>query len=260
MTAASIHPSALVGSRVVLGEEVVVGPYCILANDIEIGAGTVLDAHVVVGEFTRMGRNNRVFPFTTLGLIPQDLKFHGEVTRLEIGDENVIREHCSLHRGTENGGGLTAIGHRNLIMGHSHIAHDCLIGDDNIFSQGATLAGHVLVGRHVIIGGYSGIHQFCRLGDYAFIGGYSVVTQDALPYVKAVGNRARNYGINTMGLLRQGFTEAQVRDLRQAYQALFHGDRPLSEVLNVMHSDAQTPEIVQPLLQFMKEAKRGFIH
>lgn len=256
----NIHSTAIIGKNVDMGEGVEIGPYCIIEDDVTIGEGTRLMAHDYIGCYTIIGRNNIIFPFATLGVIPQDLKFSGGITRLKIGDDNTIRENCAFHRGTEGGGGVTRIGNRNYFMGTSHIAHDCQVGDENIFSQAATLAGHVEVGNKVILGGYSGVHQFCRLGNYAFIGGYSVITQDALPFVKAVGNRAKNYGINTIGLERQGFTKQEVTDLQKAYRILFHKKISLHEALGVLKETYAESTKVTELVAFIESSVRGFIH
>ncbi|PIE91512.1 MAG: acyl-[acyl-carrier-protein]--UDP-N-acetylglucosamine O-acyltransferase [Acidobacteria bacterium] len=256
----TIHPTAIIHERVQIADQVEIGPYCIIEPDVKIDSGTKLMAHVYVGRYTKIGRNNTLFPFSVVGVIPQDLKFAGGETHLVIGDHNMIREHCSIHRGTENAGGITKIGNRNLIMGHAHIAHDCLIGDDNIFSQGATLAGHVEVMNRVILGGYSGVHQFCRLGNYAFVGGYSVVTQDALPFIKAVGNRAKNYGVNNIGLERQGFSKEDIRNIQKAYRILFKKKLRLSEALQQLKEQYSHSERVLELVAFIESSERGFLH
>jgi len=255
-----IHPTAVIGDRVEIADNVEIGPYCILESDVTISEGTRLMAHVYVGCYTEIGKNNQVFPFTTLGVIPQDLKFTGGRTNLVIGNDNVIREHCSFHRGTEKGGGITKLGSRNLFMGSTHIAHDCQIGDDNIFSQAATLAGHVLIMNKTILGGYSGVHQFCRLGNYAFVGGYSVITQDALPFVKAVGNRAKNYGINSIGLERQGFAKEDIRDLQKAYRILFQKKLRMQEALQQLKENYADSAKVMELVDFIESSERGIIH
>jgi len=255
-----IHPSAVLGERVELGSDVEIGPYCIIEDDVKIGDGTRLMAHDYIGSYTQIGKNNTIFPFATLGVVPQDLKFTGGQTKLQIGDENVIREYCSFHRGTEKGGGITRIDDRNLFMGTTHIAHDCLVGSDNIFSQAATLAGHVEIGNRVTLGGYSGVHQFCRLGNYAFIGGYSVIVQDALPFVKAVGNRAKNYGINSIGLERQGFSKEEVRALQASYKILFHKKLRLSEALERLKAEYSEVARVMELVQFIESSERGITH
>jgi UDP-N-acetylglucosamine acyltransferase len=192
----------------------------------------------------------------SIGLVPQDLKFGGEPTRVVIGDRNVIREFVTIHRGTAGGGGLTSIGSHNLLMAYTHIAHDCHIGNDTIFGNAATLAGHVLVEDFANVGAFSGVHQFCRVGKYAFIGGYSVVTKDALPFAKTVGNRARIYGINTIGLIRRGFSQDVIAQLRRAYRHLLHSNT--SRALAQIEQDPtlKSPE-VRYVVEFIRTSKRG---
>jgi UDP-N-acetylglucosamine acyltransferase len=257
---AQVHATAIIGERVELADQVDIGPYCVVEDDVIIGKGTRLMAHDYIGRYTEIGENNTIFPFATLGVVPQDLKFTGGLTRLVIGNDNIIRENCSFHRGTEKGGGITKLGDRNLFMGTTHIAHDCQVGSDCIFSQAATLAGHVEVGHKVILGGYSGVHQFCRLGNHAFIGGYSVITQDALPFVKAVGNRAKNYGINTIGLEREGFEKEELRALQKAYRILFHKKMRLVEAIELLKTEYASFERVMELVSFIESSVRGVIH
>src|SRR5439155_25629119 len=177
------------------------------------GATRSVGASAVVVCYTDIGDGTEIYPFASIGLIPQDLKFRGEETRLVIGARNIFREFVTIHRGTHGGGGITRIGDRNLYMAYAHVAHDCQVGTGTIFANGATLAGHVLVEDHATIGAFSGVHQYCRVGRHAFIGGYSVVTKDALPFAKTVGNRARIYGLNTIGLMRRGFTADVINKL-----------------------------------------------
>lgn len=257
MPSTHVHPTAIIGNHVTLGEGVEVGPYCTIEDDVVIGDRTVLMSHVVIGRYTQLGSDNRVYPFTTLGLPPQDLKFSGEKTVLEIGNNNQIREHVTIHRGTGHGGGLTKIGNHGLVMVGSHVGHDCFIGDHVIMSHGATLAGHVIVGDHANVGAYSGVHQFCKVGDYAFIGGFSVVTQDALPYVKTVGNRAKIYGINKIGLERKGFTKEEVENLHKAYRILFHKKLRLAEAIEQLEAEyAECPRVTY-MVNFIKASERG---
>lgn len=254
----SVHPSAIIGENVEIGEGTTIGPFCILEDNVTIGPNNHLMANVYVGKYTKIGRGNTIFPYTTVGLVPQDLKFKpDEVTSLEIGDENMIREHVTLHRGTEHGGGLTKIGSRNLIMVGGHVAHDCMVGNDSIISHGAALAGHVTVGDCAVVGAASSVHQFCRVGDYAFIGGHSVVVQDALPYIKSVGNRAKIYGINKIGLERKGFTEEEVKDLRDAYRTLFQRKLQLKEALEKLKEEYAGKARVQYLIDFIESSERG---
>ena len=200
-----IDPTAVVHPAARIGAGTKVEPHAVIGEHVKIGRNCRIGASAVIGGFTEIGDENEIFPMASIGLIPQDLKFGGEQTRVVIGHRNVIREFVTIHRGTAGGGGVTSIGDHNLFMAYTHIAHDCHVGDYTIFANAATLAGHVKVEDHATVGAFSGVHQFCRVGQYAFIGGYSVVTKDALPYAKTVGNRARIYGLNTIGLVRRKF-------------------------------------------------------
>jgi UDP-N-acetylglucosamine acyltransferase len=216
----------------------------------------VFDA-VVEGD-TTVGDGTQIFPFGSIGLAPQDLKYRGERTRLVIGRGNIFRESVTIHRGTVGGGSETRIGDRNLFMAYAHVAHDCRVGSDTIFGPGATLGGHVEVGDFAQISAYSGVHQFCRVGRYAFIGGYSVVTKDALPYAKTVGNRARVYGLNTIGLVRKGFSTDVVRQLRQAYRFLLTSRLTPSKALAAIEGDPRlSSSEVAALVAFIRSSTRG---
>jgi UDP-N-acetylglucosamine acyltransferase len=205
---------------------------------------------------TWVGEDNTFFPYSTAGVASQDLKYKGERAETRIGHRNRIREFVTIHRGTAGGGGVTSIGSHNLLMAYTHIAHDCHVGSETIFGNAATLAGHVLVEDYANVGAFSGVHQFCRVGTYAFIGGYSVVTKDALPFAKTVGNRARIYGINTIGLIRRGFTQESITKLRRAYRYLLHSNT--SRALSQIERDAglQSPE-VRYVVEFIRSSKRG---
>lgn len=254
-----VHPSAIIGNNVTIGEGSEIGPYCVIEDDVTIGRNNKLASHLVVGRYTSIGNDNIFYPFSTIGLNPQDLKFGTEKTVLEIGDNNTFREHVTLHRGTGHGGGVTRIGSHNLVMVSAHVAHDCQVGSHVILSHAATLAGHVLVGDHATVGAYSGVHQFCRVGDYAFIGGYSVITQDALPYIKSVGNRAKAYGINTIGLERKGFSKDEVTRLKDAYRTLFQRKLRLVEAQEQVAEKYGDCARVTYLLDFIAASERGII-
>jgi UDP-N-acetylglucosamine acyltransferase len=198
-----IHPTAIVHPSARVGQGTEIGPYVTIGAQVQIGRNCRIGASAVIDGPTEIGDGNEIFPMASVGLIPQDLKFGGESTRLVIGHRNVIREFVTIHRGTAGGGGVTRIGDRNLFMAYAHVAHDCQVGNETIFANGATLAGHVLVEDYATVGAFSGVHQYCRVGRHAFIGGYSVVTKDALPFAKTVGNRARIYGVNTIGRWRK---------------------------------------------------------
>jgi UDP-N-acetylglucosamine acyltransferase len=253
---AEIHPTAIVHAGARIGAGTVVGPYVTIGEHVTIGRDCRIGASCVVDGITAIGDGNQIFPMASIGLVPQDLKFSGESTRVTIGDRNVIREFVTIHRGTAGGGGVTSIGSRNLLMAYTHIAHDCHVGNDTIFGNAATLAGHVIVDDFANVGAFSGVHQFCRVGKYAFIGGYSVVTKDALPFAKTVGNRARIYGINTIGLIRRGFSQEAITKLRRAYRYLLHSNT--SRALLQIERDAtlQSPE-VGFVVDFIRSSKRG---
>jgi UDP-N-acetylglucosamine acyltransferase len=225
---------------------------------VRLGPRCRIGASAVVDGFTEIGAETEIFPFASIGLIPQDLKFKGEQTYLRIGRRNIFREFVTIHRGTKGGGGQTTIGDRNVFMAYAHIAHDCHIGDDTIFGNNATLGGHVFVDDFATISAGSGVHQFCRIGRHAFIGGYSVVTRDALPYAKTVGNRAHIYGLNTIGLMRRGFTPEVVSKLKRAYRYLLTSRLNTTRALNKIEQDASLacPE-VQYLVDFIRSSERG---
>ena len=253
---ADVHPTAIVHPAAQIGPGTVIGPHVTIGERVRIGRDCRIGASCVIDGVTEIGDGNEIFPMASIGLVPQDLKFGGEPTRVVIGDRNVIREFVTIHRGTAGGGGVTTIGSRNLLMAYTHIAHDCHVGNDTIFGNAATLAGHVLVDDFANVGAFSGVHQFCRVGKYAFIGGYSVVTKDALPFAKTVGNRARIYGINTIGLIRRGFTQESITKLRRAYRYLLHSNT--SRALSQIERDAglQSPE-VRFVVEFIRSSKRG---
>jgi UDP-N-acetylglucosamine acyltransferase len=258
LPASIIDPSARVDPQAQLGAGVKVGAYAVIGPQVKIGAGTIVEAHAVVDGDTTIGRLNHLYPFCSVGLAPQDLKYHGEATRLEIGDRNVIREFVTLNRGTGGGGGLTSIGSDNLFMAYAHVAHDCRVGSHTIFANGATLAGHVDVADHATIGAFSAVHQFCRVGIYGFLGGYTVATKDVLPYSKTVGNRARMYGVNTLGLQRRGFKPEVISAIRHAYRVLLQSRLNTSEAVARLEAEPMIPE-VQLLVDFIRSAKRGVV-
>jgi UDP-N-acetylglucosamine acyltransferase len=258
LPAPEVDPLARVASSAVLGPGVRVGPYCVVGPRVSIGARSILESHVVVDGDTTIGQGNHFFPFCSIGLAPQDLKYRGEDTRVMIGDRNVLREGVTVHKGTTGGGRLTRIGSDNLLMAYAHVAHDCLVGDHTILANGATLAGHVEVADGATIGAYSGVHQFCRVGLHAFMGGYTVATKDVLPYSKTVGNRACIFGLNSVGLTRKGFAAETVAALRHAYRILLQSRLNTSEALARLEAEAQTDE-VKGIVAFIKASKRGVI-
>jgi UDP-N-acetylglucosamine acyltransferase len=255
-----IDPRAIVRPGAEVGEGTTVGPFALVGPDVRIGRNCRIGASAVVDGCTEIGDDTQIFPFASIGLMPQDLKYRGEPTRLVIGRRNVFREFVTIHRGTEMGGGLTSIGDRNLFMAYAHVAHDCRIGNDTIFGNAATLGGHVWVEDFATISAFSGVHQFCRVGEHAFIGGYSVVTKDALPYAKTVGNRARIYGLNTIGLIRRGFSEETLSKLKRAYRYLLVSRLNTSRALREIEQDVTlaSPEVAY-LVDFIRSSQRGVI-
>lgn len=258
--AASIHPTALVHPAAVIGPGTVVGPNASIGPHVRMGRNNRVGASCVIDGRTEFGDDNVLYPFGSFGMAPQDMKYRGEPTRLAVGHANVFREFVTIHRGTVGGRGVTTIGHRNFVMAYSHVAHDCLVGNDTILSHGTTLGGHVDVDDFATLGGYVGVHQFCRVGKYAFIGGFSACTMDVLPYSKTVGNRALIYGLNSIGLVRRGFQPDTVRKLKSAYRYLLVSKLNTSQALDRIAQDASIdcPE-VRYLVSFIRGAKRGVV-
>jgi UDP-N-acetylglucosamine acyltransferase len=255
---AQIHPSSVVSPEAILGEGVVIGPFCVVEGNARIGARTVLRSHAVVGPHTELGEDCVLFPHATVGMEPQDLKFKGDVTTLVIGNRNQFREGTTIHRGTVGGGGITSIGDDNFFMAQAHVAHDCHVGNKNIFANAATLAGHVDVGDGCNIGAFSAVHQFCRVGDHAFMGGFTVATLDVLPFMKTVGAReTKSYGVNTIGLQRKGFSTDAVEGLKRAHRILFTGSLQRDEALAKAEAEVGHIAEVAYLLRFIRESKRG---
>lgn len=256
----SRHPTAIIHPEARLAPDVSVGPYAVIGPEVEIGPGCTIGVHAVVEGPLRMGARNRVFPHAALGLIPQDLKFHGERSEIIIGEENSFREFSTVHRGTAGGGGVTRIGSRNLVMAYAHIAHDCILGDAIILGNGATLAGHVVIEDHAIVGAFCGIHQFCRIGRHSFIGGYTVVTQDVLPFSRTVWEReAKVYGVNTVGLERRGFARERVERLQSAFRLLTQAKLNTSQALEQIRQTLDQNEDIEALVRFIETSERGVI-
>ncbi|MEP6593519.1 MAG: acyl-ACP--UDP-N-acetylglucosamine O-acyltransferase [Acidobacteriota bacterium] len=252
----TMHPSAIVHENAVIGAGTVIGPHAVVGDHVRMGRDCRIGASSVVEGPTEMGDGNEIFPFASIGLIPQDLKYHGEPTRLVVGDRNVFREFVTIHRGTAGGGGVTRIGDHNVFMAYAHIAHDCHVGHHTIFGNAATLGGHVTVEDYATISAFSGVHQFCRVGKYAFIGGFSVITKDALPFAKTVGNRARIYGLNTIGLVRRKFSSDSITKLRRAYRHLLHSNT--SRALAQIERDPSLKcDEVQYVVDFIRSSSRG---
>jgi UDP-N-acetylglucosamine acyltransferase len=239
-----IHATAIVDPGAELGPDVQVGPYAIIGPDVVIGEGTSVGPHAVIRGATTIGADNRIFQFASIGDEPQDKKYAGEPTRLEIGDRNTIRECCTINRGTAQDAGVTRIGNDNWIMAYVHVAHDCQVGNEVVLANNSTLAGHVKVGDFVIMGGFSGAHQFCQIGAYAFLGMYSGVTRDVPAYCMVAGRPAVPKGVNTEGLKRRGFSSEQVRNIRRAYRLLYRSGMKLEEALASIEADmAEQPEL-----------------
>lgn len=253
----NIHPTAIIAPDVQLGTGVQIGPYAILEDHVFIGDNTQIEAHAVIKRYTRIGMANHIHSHALVGGEPQDLKFQGEVTWLEIGSCNRIREFTTLHRGTEGGGGLTKVGDRNLFMAYSHIAHDCRLGSDIVMSNAATLGGHVQVDDFAIIGGLSAVHQFCHIGTHAFIGGMTGVPQDLPPWMLVAGSRALVHGPNMVGLRRAGASKEMVQAFKQAFRLIWRSEMPRSEALEDLTRDyAHIPELLS-FIEFVRSSERG---
>ncbi|MDD2740763.1 MAG: acyl-ACP--UDP-N-acetylglucosamine O-acyltransferase [Rhodocyclaceae bacterium] len=254
-----IHPTAIVDPAAKIGAHVKIGPYSIIGPHVEIGEHTTIGPHVVIKGHTRIGRENQIFQFSSLGEVPQDKKYAGEPTRLEIGDRNTIREFCTLNLGTAQDAGVTRIGDDNWIMAYVHIAHDCQVGNKTTFANNAQLAGHVVVEDWAILGGYTGVHQFCRVGAHVMTAVGTVVLQDVPPYLMAAGNTAQPYGINVEGLKRRGFTADSLTALKRAYRTLYKSGLLLEEAKLKLAEEAKTQPDVQRFVDFLAVSKRGII-
>lgn len=255
----SIHPTAIVHAGARLGAGVEVGPYSVIGEHVEVGENTWIGPHVVIGGHTRIGRDNRIFQFCSVGEMPQDKKYAGEPTRLEIGDRNTIREFCTLNCGTAQDAGVTRLGNDNWIMAYVHLAHDCQVGNHTIFANNAQLAGHVHIGDWVILGGFTGVHQFVRVGAHSMTAVGTVLLQDLPPYVMAAGNAAEPHGINSEGLKRRGFSPESVMTIRRAYKTLYKSGLKLEEARAAIAAGAVTVAELMPLVDFLARPGRGII-
>lgn len=256
----TIHPTALVDSSATIHPSAQIGAYCVIGEQVTIGAETVLHSHVVVKKYTRIGARNEIFQFASIGEDCQDLKYRGEVTWLEIGDDNRIREACSLHRGTAQDNGITRIGNRNLLMVNTHIAHDCVVGDDNVIANNVGIAGHVHIGNHIIIGGNSGIHQFCRVDDYSLIGGASLILKDVAAFNMVSGNPAKSHGLNIEGMRRKGWSKDTINALRQAYRLIFRAGLTKDEAITAVREQVLPHEPrAQLLIDSLNNSQRGVV-
>ncbi|CAI1709435.1 Acyl-[acyl-carrier-protein]--UDP-N-acetylglucosamine O-acyltransferase [Serratia grimesii] len=256
---AFIHPSAIVEEGAIIGAGAHIGPFCYVGSQVEIGAGTVLKSHVVVNGITKIGRDNQIYQFASIGEVNQDLKYAGEPTRVEVGDRNRIRESVTIHRGTAQGSGLTKVGSDNLLMVNVHVAHDCVVGNSCVLANNATLAGHVEVDDHAIIGGMTAIHQFCIIGAHVMVGGCSGVAQDVPPFVIAQGNHATPFGVNAVGLKRRGFDKDEMQAIRNAYKILYRSEKTLDEAKAEIEALAKEQPVVQQYLDFFTRSTRGII-
>jgi UDP-N-acetylglucosamine acyltransferase len=254
------HPTAIVHPQAQVACSVRIGPYSIVGEHVEIGDDTEIMSHVVIEGPTRIGKRNRIFPFAAVGFACQDLKYQGEATWLEIGDDNIIREYVTLHRGTVEGGGVTKIGNHNFLMGYVHIAHDCKLGNHIIMANGASLAGHVEIGDHATVGAFCGLHQFCRIGAYSFLGSYSVVNKDILPYSKTSADRPLGvYGANRLGLERRGLSPEDIRELDVAFRLLTRSKLNTTQALEAIEAKGLKSEHVRALVEFIKTSQRGVV-
>ena len=254
-----IHQTAIVSKKAEIGADCYIGAFCIVADEVKLGDRVRLDSHVVVEGKTSIGDETHIFPFVSIGLAPQDLKYSGEPTAVKIGKRNHIREFVTIHRGTEGGGGLTRIGDDNLLMAQAHVAHDCQLGNEIIMANAATLAGHVEIANRANIGAYSGVHQFCRIGREAFIGGYSVIVKDALPFAVSQGNHAKCYGLNRVGMRRRGYDKETMEKLHHAYHLLLNAKLNTTQAVERIKSEIGDCEEVRYLLDFIENSKRGVV-
>ena len=254
-----VHSSAIVADGAHVGDGCTIGPFCTVGKDVRLGNNVRLDSHVVVDGHTTIGDNTHVFPFVSIGLGPQDLKYAGEPTRCEIGARNHIREFVTIHRGTAGGGGITSIGDDNLLMAQAHVAHDCHLGSGIIMANAATLAGHVEIADRASVGAYSGVHQFCRVGVEAFVGGYSVVVKDAMPFAIIQGNHAKCYGPNRVGLKRKGYSRETIDKLNHAFHLLLSSKLNTSQAVEQIRADISACPEVDMLVEFIEGSKRGVV-
>lgn len=252
-----IHETAIIHPSAKIADNVHIGPYSIIEADVEIGAGTWIGPHVVIKGPTRIGCENKIFQFSSIGEITQDLKYKGEKTYLEIGDRNIIREFCTINRGSVQGKSITKIGNHNLFMAYVHIAHDCEVGNHTVFSNNASLAGHVTVEDYAILSGFSGVYQFCRIGAHSFAATNSVIIKDVPPFVKVSGYYAKPFGLNTVGLQRRGFTANTITELRRAYKVIYRNSLTLAKAIEELQKMV-CPEVKQ-MMHFIQVSEAGIV-
>lgn len=253
----SIHPNAIVSKKAKLGKDVVIGPHAVIGDNVTIADGTSIGAFCVIDGYTTIGKNCKIFTGAVVGSIPQDLKYKGQKTFLEIGDNNIIREYATLNTGTEEGGGKTSVGNNNLLMAYSHVAHDCSVGNECIIANNGTLAGHVTIEDKAVVGGLVAIHQFCRVGKLSIIGGCSKVVQDIPPFSTCDGHPARTYGLNIIGLRRTEISTNAMASLRQAFKIVFNSGLSTSHALEKIAAELTATPEVEYLVNFIKNSKRG---
>lgn len=254
-----VHKTAIVDKDSEIGENCHVGPFSTIGPGVRLGKNVRIESHGVIGGNTTIGDDNVIFPFVSIGLAPQDLKYAGEETATEIGSRNKIREFVTIHKGTSGGGGVTRIGDDNLFMAQAHVAHDCQISNEVIMANAATLAGHVEIGNLANIGAYSGVHQFCRIGREAFVGGYSVVVKDAMPFATIQGNHAKCYGLNRIGMKRRGYSRAVIRQLNHAFHLLLTSKLNTTQAVERIESEITGCAEVDLLVDFIKNSERGVV-
>ena len=257
--AREIHSTAIVSPRAQIGIDCYIGPYSIIGDEVSLGDRVRIDSHCVIDGLTRIGDETHIYPFVSIGLPPQDLKFAGEATETQIGRRNRIREFVTIHRGTAGGGGLTGTGDDCFMMAQVHIAHDCVLGNNVIMANAATLAGHVIVEDGANIGAYSGVHQFCRIGREAYVGGYSVVVKDALPFALTVGNHAKCYGLNKVGMRRRGYSRETIAALHHAFHLLLASKLNTAQAIERIRAEITSSEEANELVRFIETSKRGVV-
>ena len=255
----TIDSTAIIDAKANIDSDVSVGPYTVIGANVTIEAGCKIGPHVVINGPTHIGKNNAVFQFASIGEIPQDKKFHGEESKLVIGDGNTIREFVTINRGTADGGGTTKIGNDNWLMAYIHIAHDCQVGNNTIFSNGASLAGHAEVADNAILGGFTLVHQFCKIGEHAFCGMGSAISKDVPPYIMVNGNPAHPHGINSEGLKRSGFSREAIKAIKESYKTVYRSGLTVESAKEKLDKIAETHQEVLPLIRFIKNSRRGIV-
>ncbi len=259
MTSSLIHPQAIIEDGAIIGKNVKIGPWTHVAANVVIGDDCEISSHVVINGPTKIGRGNRIFQFASIGEDCQDLKYAGEPTELVIGDNNIFRENCTVHRGTIQDNSLTQIGSNNLFMAYTHIAHDCMVGDNCIMANGASIAGHVHVGNHAILGGMSGVHQFCHIGDHSFVAANSLVLKDIPPYVMASGQPAKPFGLNSEGLKRRGFDNSTILEIKRAYKSVYRQGLTVEEAVEKISATKEIQPELSLFTDFIQKSSRGII-